>query len=41
MYFLRDEQIFLLYILDKQERGDLTQQQRKLVRALAEAESCR
>jgi hypothetical protein len=41
MYFVRDEQIFLLYILDKQESGDLTQEQRKLVRALADAETRR
>jgi hypothetical protein len=41
MYFVRDQQIFLLYILDKGEQQDLTQEQRKMIRAMAEAESKR
>jgi hypothetical protein len=41
MYFVRDQQIFLLYILDKDEQQDLTREQRKMVRAMAEAESRR
>jgi len=39
MYFVRDEQIFLLYLLDKQDREDLTADQRKLIKAMAEAEA--
>jgi mRNA-degrading endonuclease RelE of RelBE toxin-antitoxin system len=41
MYFVRDQQIVLLYILDKDEQEDLTPAQRKLIRALAVAESSR
>lgn len=41
LYFVRDQQIFLLYILDKDEQGDLTTEERKFVRALAEAEGRR
>lgn len=39
MYFVRDQQIFLLYILDKNEQQDLTHDQRKWIRAMAESES--
>ena len=35
VYFIVDQQIGLLYLLDKNEQDDLTQAQRKILRALA------
>lgn len=35
VYFISDQQIGLLYLLDKNEQDDLTQAQRKILRALA------
>ncbi len=40
LYFVVDQQIYLLYLLDKNEQEDLSQEQRKLLRELA-AESKR
>jgi len=41
LYIVRHQEIYLLYILDKEEQGDLTAEQRRVVRALADAETNR
>jgi hypothetical protein len=35
VYFISDQQMALLYLLDKNEQDDLTQAQREILRALA------
>jgi hypothetical protein len=40
LYFVSDQEIYLLYLFDKDEREDLSAEQRKLLRDLA-AESKR
>lgn len=40
MYFVSDQEIYLLYLFDKDEQEDLSPEQRKLLRNLA-AESKR